>query len=131
MNYSEYLYSSETNEIIGAAIEVQRVIDCGFTEPIYQEALEKEFQLRGIPYEREKIYQVHYKGILLDKQFRADFVCYDKIIVELKAVDSFTKEHTSQVFNYLKASGLQLGLLLNFGTPILGKKRILRPEHWN
>ena len=117
MNYSEYLYSSETNEIIGAAIEVQRVIGCGFTEPIYQEALEKEFQLRGIPYEREKIYQVHYKGILWDKQFRADFVCYDDIIVELKAVSELLSEHRAQLFNYMRITNTKFGILINFGEP--------------
>ena len=133
MDYSDYLYSEETGEIIGAALEVHKIIGCGFTEYVYQSALEKEFQLRGIPYEKEKVFNVYYKGydININKEFHADFVCYGKIIVELKAVDRFTDEHTSQVFNYLKASGLKLGLLLNFGTPLLGKKRILRPYHWD
>ena len=124
------LYKKESYDIIGAAMEVHRIIGCGFTEPVYQEALELEFDLRGIPYEREKNFRVTYKGQLLDKEFRADFVCYDSIIVELKAVTDFTDEHYAQVYNYLKASGLSLGLLINFGKKSLEHKRVPVTKKW-
>ena len=124
------LYRKESYEIIGAAMEVHKIIGCGFTEPLYQEALEREFQLRDIPYEREKTFRVKYKGILLDKEFRVDFVCYDEIIVELKAVTDFTEEHFAQVYNYLKASGMKLGLLINFGKKSLVHKRIPCTQKW-
>ncbi len=124
------LYKKESYDIIGAAMEVHRIIGCGFTEPVYQEALELEFDLRGIPYEREKTFRVTYKGQLLDKEFRADFVCYDSIIVELKAVTDITDEHYAQVYNYLKASGLSLGLLINFGKKSLEHKRVPVTKKW-
>lgn len=124
------IYQQESFNIIGAAMEVHRVIGCGFTEPIYQEALEEELKLRGIPYQREKAIHVTYKGKVLSKDFRPDFICYDKIIVELKAVDELVDEHFSQVYNYLKASGLQLGLLINFGNKSLYYKRIPCSKKW-
>ena len=124
------LYKKESYDIIGAAMEVHRIIGCGLTEPVYQEALELEFDLRGIPYEREKTFRVTYKGQLLDKEFRADFVCYDSIIVELKAVTDITDEHYAQVYNYLKASGLSLGLLINFGKKSLEHKRVPVTKKW-
>lgn len=124
------IYKEESYAIIGAAMEVHRHIGCGFNEVVYQEALEHEFCLRGIPYEREKTFHVIYKGKELDKEFRVDFVCYDEIIVELKAVDSLTKEFTSQVFNYLKASNCELGLLINFGKSSLEHKRIIAQDKW-
>ena len=124
------LFREESYKIIGAAMEVHKVLGCGFTEPVYQEALELEFQLRGIPYEREKTFHVHYKGQLLERDFRADFVCFDEIIVELKAVSDFTDEHYAQVYNYLKASGMDLGLLINFGKKSLEHKRIPCTQKW-
>ena len=126
----QLIYKEESYAIIGAAMEVHRHIGCGFTEAVYQEALEHEFCLRGIPYEREKTVRIVYKGKELDKEFRVDFVCYDEIIVELKAVDSLTKEFTSQVFNYLKASDCELGLLINFGKSSLEHKRIIAQDKW-
>jgi GxxExxY protein len=130
MNKVEILYKEESFNIVGAAMEVHRIIGCGFTEPIYQEALEEEFKLRGIPYQREKTIYVTYKGKVLSRDFRPDFICYDKIIVELKAVDSFVDEHFSQVYNYLKATGLQLGLLINFGKKSLDYKRVPCSNKW-
>ena len=124
------IYRTESYDLIGAALEVHRQIGCGFTEPIYQEAFEEELRLRGIPYEREKTINVTYKGKVLSKSFRPDFVCYEKIIVELKAVSEFTDEHVAQVYNYLKASGLELGILLNFGTTSLMHKRIPCNKKW-
>ena len=111
-------------------MEVHSIIGCGFTEPIYQEALEEEFRLRNIPFQREKTLHFSYKGKILTKDFRPDFICYDKIIVELKAVDELVDEQFSQVYNYLKASGLQLGLLINFGHKSLEYKRIPCTKKW-
>ena len=124
------IYRTESYNLIGAAIEVHKQIGCGFTEPIYQEAFEEELRLRGIPFQREKTINVTYKGKVLSKNFRPDFVCYEKIIVELKAVSEFTDEHIAQVYNYLKASGLELGILLNFGTTSLVYKRIPCNKKW-
>ena len=112
-------------------MEVHRIIGCGFTEPIYQDAFEEELRLREIPYSREKTYLVTYKDKVLDKSFRIDFVCYDKVIVELKAVSDFTDEHYAQVCNYLKATGMELALLVNFGKKSLEYKRILRNSRWD
>lgn len=124
------IFRDESFHLVGAAIEVHKHIGCGFTEPVYQEAFEEELRLRGIPFEREKVINETYKGKVLSKSFRPDFVCYDKIIVELKAVSEFTDEHISQVYNYLKASGFELGLLVNFGTTSLKYKRIPCNQKW-
>lgn len=121
---SDLLFPKESYDIIGAALEVHKQLGCGFAEPVYQEALAEEFSLRKIPFEREKVFTVTYKGKPLSKEFRADFVCFNQIIVELKAVSEFAEEHYAQVYNYLKASGLQLGLLINFGKTSLDYKRI-------
>ena len=109
------IYSEESYAINGAAMEVYNQLGHGFLEPVYQEALEKEFLLRGIPFEREKLLTISYKGEKLKQTYKADFVCYGKIIVELKAVSELTDAHRSQVYNYLHATGFQLGIILNFG----------------
>ena len=124
------MYKDESYKIVGAAMEVHNVIGCGFAEAVYQEALEMEFKLRGIPYEREKTFAINYKGMVLEKDFRIDFVCYDKIVVELKAVSTIVDEHYAQVYNYLKAGNMQLGLLVNFGNAQLEVKRILCSRKW-
>jgi GxxExxY protein len=121
---SELLFRQESYDIIGAAIEVHKQLGCGFVEPVYQEAFAEELKLREIPFEQEKVFTVTYKGKVLPKEFRADFVCYNQIIVELKAVSEFAEEHYAQVYNYLKASGMQLGLLINFGKTSLEYKRL-------
>ena len=125
------LFPEESYKIIGAAMEVHRVLGCGFTEPVYQEALERELTLRLIPFEREKTIHILYKGIELTKDFRVDFFCYNKIIVELKAVSSFADEHYAQVYNYLKASGSELGILINFGLVSLDYVRIPCNNKWH
>ena len=124
------LYKEESYKIIGAAIEVHKVLGCGFTEPVYQEALEHEFKLRGIPYEREKVLKVNYKDITLEKDFRVDFLCYGKIIVELKAVTDIIEDHYAQVYNYLKTTGCELGILINFGNMSLEYNRIPCSLKW-
>lgn len=117
-------YEEQTRAIISACIEVYNELGNGFLEPIYQEALEKEFRLQKIPYEREKQLRVNYKGFLLDKTYYADFYCFNNIIVELKAVSSIAKEHKAQVINYLKSLNKEIGLLFNFGASSLKWERI-------
>ena len=113
--YSKIIDSSMTGAIIGAALEVYEVLGHGFSEVVYQHALASEFKARGIPFQREALLKIHYKDSILEPLFKADFVCFDKIIVELKAVSELVDAHKNQVYNYLKASHLQVGLLFNFG----------------
>ena len=108
-------HKDECYKIIGAAMKVHRNLGAGFLETVYQEALEIEFYRQSIPFEREKELRIHYDGIELQQRYKADFVCYGDIIVELKAVSSLDKNHYAQVINYLKATNNKLGLLINFG----------------
>ena len=124
-NLANSIYPDETYAIVGAAMEVHRILGPGFSESIYQEALAIEFERQGIPFEKEKAIIVKYKDTELHNTFRADFVCYHDIIVELKALESTTLEHRSQVINYLKATGFKLGLLINFGERQLYRRRII------
>ena len=112
-----------TYNIIGAAMEVHRTLGNGFLEAVYQEALEKEFKLRDIPYSREHMITISYKGESLSQYYKADFVCYNKVIVELKALSDLTTSHEAQLLNYLKATGIKKGLLINFGSSSLQTKR--------
>ena len=109
------IHKEDSYKIIGAAMEVFNQLGHGFLEAVYQEALEREFVFRGIPYEREKELTICYKGELLKQIYKADFVCYGDIIVELKAVSMLENSHRSQVYNYLKATKKKLGILINFG----------------
>ena len=120
------LFKEESYKIIGAAFKVYNTLGPGFLEAVYQEALEIEFKRQGIPYEREKELKIQYDGIELKQTYKADFVCFGKIIVELKAVSTLDDSHRSQVYNYLHATGYKLGLLLNFGyADELEKERIV------
>ena len=101
--------------IQGAVFEVYRELGCGFLEAVYQESLERELISRRIPFESQKELRLRYKGDVLNLRYKPDFVCYGNIIVELKAVKVIEDIHRAQVFNYLKATGLRLGLLVNFG----------------
>lgn len=105
----------DSYKIVGAAMEVYNQLGHGFLEAVYQEALEREFKSRGIPYEREKELIIFYKGEPLEQTYKADFICYEDIIVELKAVAMLQDSHRSQVYNYLRATKNKLGLLINFG----------------
>ncbi len=111
----ELLFTEESYKIIGAAFEVYREKCCGFVEPVYQECLEIELQLQAIPFVAQKPLKLEYKGRQLRSVYLPDFICFDKIVVEIKAVTELTDEHRAQVLNYLKATGLKLGLLINFG----------------
>ena len=115
-----------TGKIINACMEVHNELGNGFLEPVYQEALEEEFKIQGIPYVREKFLPVMYKGKQLKKEYDADFVCYDDIIVELKAVSVLSKPHKAQVLNYLNAANKEIGLLINFGETKLKWERITK-----
>ncbi len=101
----DILYKEEAYMIVGAAMMVHRELGCCFLEQVYQEALEKEFKDQGIPNEREVTLNIEYRGRPLQKHYVADFICYDKIILELKAVNKLEGVHESQVLNYLKATG--------------------------
>ena len=120
------LYAEEVYNINGAMFEVFKNLGPGLLEKVYQEAWEIEFKLRNIPYEREKRFHIVYKGQQLEQDYIADFVCYDKIIVELKSVTEITTIHRAQVINYLKITGYKLALLQNFNVPFLNTaERIL------
>lgn len=110
-------------------IEVHKELGPGFLEQVYQEALEHEFKLSGVPYEREVHLRINYKGQLLQKEYVADFICYNKIIVELKTVSEITDIHKCQVLNYLKATGYQLGLIGNFAKKSLETVRIVNSNN--
>lgn len=119
------IHSQESYDIIGACMEVHNYLGCGFLEAVYQEALAIEFNIRNIPFEQEKRLTIDYKGQTLKKEYVPDFVCYGKIIVELKALSILTSEHLAQVLNYLKVTDYKLGLLVNFGTTSLEHKRVV------
>jgi GxxExxY protein len=110
------LYAQEVYAIQGAIFEVNQRMGSGFLEAVYQECLAKEFTARGIPFSAQQPLPLTYKGEPLRQSYVADFVCYGAIIVELKAIRELTAEHRSQVLNYLSATGLKLGLLVNFGS---------------
>ena len=119
----------QTYSIIGAAMAVHRELGAGFLEAVYQEALELEFRYTGIPSLREVELPVRYRGELLTTGYRADFLCYETIIVELKAIERMTSREESQLLNYLKASGKEKGLLINFGSGSLEYKRMVRANN--
>jgi len=119
------LYKDESYKIIGACLEVHGELGPGFHEQIYQEALAIEFTRQAVPFQRESELDIFYKDIRLNKKYCADFVCFDKIILELKATEHLLNEHMGQVLNYLKASRFRLGLLVNFGEKSLHFKRII------
>ena len=115
----------QTYKIIGAAMAVHTELGCGFLENVYKTALPIEFQLRKIEFSTEVVLPIQYKSRVLDVNYKADFMCWNEIIVEVKAVDSFHDRHVSQLINYLKASRLKRGLLINFGATSLQHKRIV------
>ena len=114
-----------TYKIIGAALEVHKELGCGFLEAVYQEALGREFSIQGIPFESQAVVEILYKGKPLNKAYQPDYVCYEEIIVEIKAISSLSGIEEAQIINYLKATGLKVGLLINFGNRSLEHKRFV------
>jgi|ERR1043166_240743 GxxExxY protein len=112
---NELVYKDECYRIVGACFEVYKEKGCGFLEAVYQECLEMEFQMQGILFVPKPPLALSYKGRPLVQKYSPDFICLDKIIVELKAVSALADEHRAQVLNYLNATGFKLGLLVNFG----------------
>ncbi len=122
----ELLYKDEVFAIVGAAIEVYNRLGPGFLEPVYQEALSIEFVHRTIPSDEQHEIKLFYRGQSLKKTYLADYLCYGKIIVEIKALDRLTSREEAQTINYLKATGCQVGVLINFGAhPNLEWRRII------
>lgn len=114
-----------TYAIIGAAMEVHRELGCGFSEPVYQDAFEKEATRRSLPFGREVELPVFYKGERLKTGYRSDFLCFDDLVVELKALSQLTSREEAQVISYLKAGNFEVGLLINFGAESLEYKRLV------
>jgi GxxExxY protein len=110
------IHEEETYLIRGAIFEVYKEMGCGFLEPVYQECLEKELTRRGVPYLAQPELKLSYKGEFLTQVYKPDFVCFEKIIVEIKSVREIAPEHKAQLINYLRATGMKLGLLVNFGS---------------
>ncbi|MGE5605719.1 MAG: GxxExxY protein [Bacteroidota bacterium] len=119
----DLLFKDQVYRIIGSAMNVSNELGCGFLEAVYQEAMEIEFTENNIPYEPQKKIIINYKGRTLDKEYIADFLCFNNIIVEIKAINRITKIEEAQILNYLKATKLPLGLIINFGTTKLEWRR--------
>jgi len=112
----EILFADEVYEVVGAAMEVYNEMGSGFLEPVYQECLEIEFGRRKIPSKSQERINLNYKGTQLKNVYIPDLICYEKIVIELKSAKSIAREHQAQVYNYLKATNLTLGLIINFGS---------------
>jgi len=125
MSYDDFLFKDECYEILGCCMNVHSELGCGFLEAVYQEALGFEFRSNSITYEREAQINIHYKGIILDKKYYADFICYDEIVLELKSVKVLEDVHSAQLMNYLKACNKRVGYLINFGARSLEYKRFV------
>ncbi|TRX16406.1 GxxExxY protein [Flavobacterium franklandianum] len=121
----EYIYKDENYTIVGILFEVHKNLGKGFSEIVYKDAIEFELQQLNIPYQREKEFSVNYKDTTLKHKFYADFVVYDKIILEIKTVDCFNNSHYNQCLNYLKVSKNKLAILVNFNLVSLEYKRII------
>ena len=122
---SNLILKEESYELIGICMEVHRELGMGFRKTIYKDALEYEFQTRKISYERERPYKIQYKTIILPRRYDADFIVYDSIILEVKASSMIATGFVKQTINYLKASGLQLGIIANFGEKSFVSKRVV------
>lgn len=131
MDNHELLYKDEVYAIIGAAIEVHKELGNGFLESVYEEALSLEMTARRIPYQVQVRLPIFYKGNPLQKEFIADCIAYNKIVVEMKCISRLSNVEEAQILNYLKATNLQLGLLINFGQPgKLDWKRCIRTANF-
>jgi GxxExxY protein len=124
---NDILLKEESYRIIGACFEVYNELGSGFLEAVYQEALRREFQTQRIPFQEKPQIELYYKATRLDQTYQPDFLCYDQIIVELKAAKMLTDDHRAQTINYLKATRKKLGLLVNFGHyPKLESERLVK-----
>ena len=122
----ELILKEEVYAVVDAAIEVHRVLGPGFLEPVYQEAMEIESTVRQLPYKPQLVLHIHYKEHILKKEYIPDFIFYDQIIVEIKALDKLSGKEEAQILNYLKATGYKIGVLINFGShPRLEWKRFV------
>ncbi|MBS9464224.1 GxxExxY protein [Flagellimonas sp. 389] len=119
------IYKDESYFVIGLCMDVHNVLGKGFSESVYGDALEIELTTNGVPYKKEVKYSINYKGKVLKHQYYADFVIDNKIILELKAVERISSGHIKQTLNYLAASKMKLGLIVNFGEDSLAYKRVL------
>lgn len=127
----DVIYKGESYRVMGACFEVYSGKGCGFHGPVYQECLGIEFRLREIPAIGKPRLELDYKGHKLEQRFEPDYVCFGKIVVELKAVSHLTEDHRAQVMNYLKATGFKLGILVNFGHhPRLETLRVVADDRW-
>ena len=122
------IYKDEYYKIIGICMEVHRILGKGLLEIVYKDAVEYEFQRQGIPYGREKEYPIQYKDIVLPHKFYADFVVYNDIILEIKAISGITDEHLAQTLNYMALAKSPLGIIVNFGTSSLQHKRVISSD---
>ena len=122
---TDIILKEESYTLVGICMEVHRELGMGFKEIVYKDALEYEFKTRGIPFTREKEYKIGYKSIILKHRYNADFIVYESIILEVKASSMIVNGFVKQTINYLKASGLQLGIIANFGEPSLVSKRVV------
>ncbi|SFE58726.1 GxxExxY protein [Thermoflexibacter ruber] len=122
---TDLIYKDESYQIIGACMEVHSILGRGFLEIVYKDALEHEFKLRNIPFEREKEYKISYKSIVLARTYIADFIVFDKIISEAKCQKGILDEHYKQVINYLAVSKCKLGIIANFSNDSFESKRVV------
>lgn len=121
----EFPFKNECYQIIGCCMDVHNELGCGFLEAVYQEALNLVFNEKKIPFVKEKVLEIVFRGKVLDKKYVADFICFNEVIVELKATEGLATHDIAQVLNYLKATGKKIGLLINFGTTKLQYKRVV------
>ena len=119
------IYKEESYQIIGICMEIHNYLGCGFSEIVYKDALEIEFKIHNIPYEREKEYNVVYKGIILPHKFYADFVVYSDIILEVKSIKEISNDHLAQTLNYMKLADTPVGIIANFQNKSLVHKRLI------
>ena len=112
---TDIIHAEESYKIISACFEVYKEKGCGFLEAVFQECMQLELSMQGIPFEEQKIIPLSYKGVPMVQTYKADLVCFGNVLVELKAVSELSDEQRAQVLNYLNATGLRLGLLVNFG----------------
>lgn len=122
---AELLYKEESYKIIGLCMSIHKELGKGFKEAVYKEALQFELLNEAIKYEREKKFEIYYKGILLKQKYIADFIVFDNILLEIKATPTIINAFVAQTINYLKASGIRLGIIINFGEASLNYKRII------